>query len=511
MPLARKLATIGAATLLSRVLGFVREIGIAAVLGAGAMADAFFAALLVPNLFRRLLADGAFGAAYMPLELRLRRDSAEAATFFAAATLGTLLVLLGAIVLVLLLLAPTVIAVIAPGFTRDPERFSAAVVLLRLAAGYVAFAGLVALAAARLNAAGRVGAAAIGPISFNLVMLLAIAGAAAATTPSATATLLASAVVLAGAVQLGVVGGGVLRLDRAAVRPRLAWTPELARLYRRLLPGALATSTPQLALIAGAMIASSSPQAVSFLHYAFRLYELPLGLVAAAAGAVMLPMIAATAHARPAAVAAQSRALELGLGLALPAAVGLALLAEPVVAVLFERGAFGRADTLAVAAALAVLAAGLPGHVLEKGLATACFAREEARSPMLAALGGLAAAVAVALLLFPRHGHVGIAAGLAVAGWVGSAIIAAVMARRGWGTLDAPARRNLPRIVVSAAAMGAMVAAGRAALVSGPAADVGAAVLLALLALGLVSYAALLVLLGVLSPRALRAAMRLRV
>ena len=182
-------------------------------------------------------------------------------------------------------------------------------------------------------------------------------------------------------------------------------------------------------LIAGAMVASSSPAAVSWLYYANRLYELPLGVASIAVAAVLMPTIAATVRsAQPEAIAAaQSRGFELGLGLALPAATAFALLAQPIAAGLFERGAFDARDTAAVAAALTAICAGLPGHVLEKVLGAVSFAHEDARTPMLAALAGLATALAGALVLFPRYGHVGVAAAIAISGWVGATLLGAIL------------------------------------------------------------------------------------
>src|SRR5262249_22127941 len=188
--------------------------------------------------------------------------------------------------------------------------------------------------------------------------------------------------------------------------------------FRRAFPGLIATGVPQLKLIAATAIASASSAAVSWLYYANRLYELPLGVVSVAIATVIVPRIASSAAARDdrAFAAAQSRAYEVALGLALPAATGFALLAHPIAGGLFERGAFGPQDTIAVAAALAAISAGLPGHVLEKVFGAVSFVREDTRTPMLAALCGLAAAIIGGVLLFPHYGHTGAAAAFASSG-----------------------------------------------------------------------------------------------
>jgi putative peptidoglycan lipid II flippase len=261
---------------------------------------------------------------------------------------------------------------------------------------------------------------------------------------------------------------------------------------------------PQLKLIAITAIASASPAAVSWLYYANRLYELPLGVVSVSIAAVIVPRIASSAAARDdrALAAAQSRAYEVALGLALPAAAAFALLAKPIAGGLFEHGAFGARDTVAVAAALAAISAGLPGHVLEKVFGAVSFAHEDTRTPMFAALCGLAAAIVGGVLLFSHYGHIGAAAAFAASGWVGAAVLGTVLYRRGWLWLDQEARRRLPRIAAATVAMGLAIGFSALAVVRMfPAAETSSfgrlIILLALVLLGLVIYGAALHLLGV--------------
>jgi putative peptidoglycan lipid II flippase len=257
--------------------------------------------------------------------------------------------------------------------------------------------------------------------------------------------------VVAGLAQFVLVGAALMRQP---VRPRRISpraSPEVRRFFAQAIPGVVAGGIPQLKLMAGAMVASSSQAAVSWLYYANRLYELPLGVVSIAIASVIVPVIAASVRAgRGEAIAsAQSRAFEIALGLALPSAVAFAALAEPIAGGLFERGAFGPHDTAMVAAALAAISAGLPGHVLEKVLGAVSFAHEDTRTPMVTALAGLTAAVVGALLLFPGHGHVGVAAAIAISGWVGATTLAIILWRRGWLAIDIAARRRLPRILIA--------------------------------------------------------------
>jgi len=460
MSLARDITTVGGATLLSRLLGFLRDVAIAAVLGAGALADAFFIALQIPNLFRRLLAEGALNAAFVPLWLRRQQEEGErAARRFSEDVLGTLGAALAAIAVLTVLFAPVLVLLLAPGF--DAESYLYAVYFLRLATPYLAIVGLVAVMAATLNAAGRVGAAAYGPVVFNVVMIVAAAGVAIAGFGSAPAVgaILAGAIAVAGLFQLLVVGGAIFRLPDPPIAPQLRLSPEVRHFFRMMLPGVIAAGIPQLTLIAGTIVASSSPSAVSWLTYSYRLYELPLGVVSIAIASVMTPAIAAHVRAddRASSAGAQSRAFEIALGLALPAAAGLALLATPIVAGLFERGAFSAADTVAVAGALTAIAFGIPGHALEKVLASVSFAHEDTRTPMLTALAGLAVSAAGAVLLFPRHGHVGIALAVAACGWVSAALLALVLLRRRLVHVEAGFWRRMALIALATVLMGVVV------------------------------------------------------
>jgi putative peptidoglycan lipid II flippase len=507
MSLARDVTTVGSATLVSRLLGFFRDVGVAAVLGAGVASDAFLAVLQIANFFRRLLAEGALNAAFVPLWLRRKAtDGGSGAHRFVLEVLAAMLLAVGALTLMGLVFAPGVIDVLAPGFSG--ERRALATNYLRLAAPYVALAGVVAVLAAALNAEGRFRAVALGVVVFNAVLLGALAWVFAFGTspPSAVGATFAIAIVLAGAAQLLVTGIGFLglrlhRADKAAL-PHLGLSADARRLFTLAVPGLIAAGIPQMKLIAGAMIASPSPAAVSWLYYANRLYELPLGVVAIAITSVLVRTIAASVRSgEPTQIAAaQSRGFEIALALALPAAIAFAVLAEPIARGLFERGAFGARDTAAVAAALTAICAGLPGHALEKVLGAVSFAREDTRTPMLAALAGLAAAIAGAMALFPRHGAVGIAAAIAISGWVGASLLGVTLARRGWLALDAAGTRRLPRIVLAVLVMGAAIAGSNrllAPLFDASGSIVRLALLALLVAIGLAVYLASLEALGV--------------
>jgi putative peptidoglycan lipid II flippase len=238
---------------------------------------------------------------------------------------------------------------------------------------------------------------------------------------------------------------------------RVSFDPEIRGFLGKAIPGMIASSAPQLLMVAGAIVASSSPSAVSWLYFANRLVELPLGIVGVAMGTVLIPELTRALRAKDqAAVAhAESRGLELAVGLALPAMLGLIVLSEPVVRMLFEHGAFNADDTAATAKALMWLALGLPANVLVKALSPAFFAREDTLTPLLATLKGVIFAIVLSVLLGHWFGAQGIAASLAIGAWS----TAFTLIRRGGETfgfaIDAAARRRLPGILAAALAMGA--------------------------------------------------------
>jgi len=517
MSLARDVTTVGTATLVSRLLGFFRDVGIAAILGAGVLSDAYFAAFQIPNLFRRLLAEGALNSAFVPMWIRIRDTAGpDEARRFGERILGTMVLGLGTIALLGVIFAPIVVRLIAPGFNVGGERFPYAVDYVRLSIPYIGIVGLVAVAGSLLNAEGRVTAVAIGIVVFNCVMIAGVLVVLATAAKSALAgAILSASIAIAGAGQLILIGAASLRLPQRLRRLRLSPTPEVRRFYRLAVPGVLAGGIPQLKLMAGAIVASSSQAAVSWLYYANRLYELPLGVASIAIASVLGPRIAMSVRGseHAAAGAVQSRAFEIALALALPSAVAFAVLAEPIAGGLFERGAFGPRDTAAVAAALAAISAGLPGHVLEKVLGAISFAHEDTRTPMFTALAGLATASIGAVLLFPRYGHVGIAAAIGFSGWVGASLLGAILARRRWLTIDAEGRRRVPRIILATLAMTAAIVLTKR-LAAPFAADSSAlarvALLFTLVATGLAIYLAAIQALGVARLRELVAAVRHR-
>lgn len=454
----RSFLTVSTGTLASRLLGFARDSVIAALLGAGPVADAFLAAFQLVNVARRLLTEGGLNAALVPAWLRVRdTGGAVAAAAFAGRVLGTITTALIVATALLALLMPLVITVLAPGFVGR-ETLQIAVDDARLMLPYLAFAGPVTVLMSLLNAQGRFALTAFSPLLFNLA-LIAVMAVLLLRHEDATeaAQIIAATVGIAGLLQLSML---VLRRgDTIATPLRVSFDPEIRGFLARAVPGMVATSGPQLLMVAGVIIASTSPSAVSWLYFANRLIELPLGIVGVAMGTVLIPELTRAVRGgdHAAFAYAESRGLELAVGLALPAMLGLMVLSEPVVRLLFEHGAFTSADTASTAQTLTWLALALPAHVLVKALSPAFFAREDTLTPLLATLKGGVLALALAVVLGHFFGAGGIAAAIAVGAWS----TAVTLIRRGAETfgfsIDTDARRRLPRMAAAALVMGALL------------------------------------------------------
>jgi putative peptidoglycan lipid II flippase len=461
----RSFFTVSSGTLASRLLGFVRDSMIAALLGTGAVADAFLVAFQLVNVVRRLLSEGALNAALVPAWLRLRdAEGAAAAARFAGRVLGTVSAALIAVTALIGLAMPFVVTVLAPGFAgRDALQF--AVEDARLMLPYLAFAGPVTVMLALASAQSRFALTAFSPVLFNIALIaVMIALIVSQRDASFAALALAATVGAAGLLQLLVL---VLRRgDDTAAPLRVSFDAEMRGFLARALPGMIASAAPQLLIVAGAIVASASPSAVSWLYFANRLIELPLGIVGVAMGTVLIPELtralqggdnATIAHA-------ESRALELAVGLALPATLGLIVLSTPIVRLLFEHGAFTAGDTRATAQALIWLALGLPAQVLAKALAPAFFARDDTLVPLRATLKAVVVAVLAAVLLGHFFGAAGIAAAIALGAWSNAlSLLRDGVAMFGFST-DRAARRRLPRIVAAASSMGALLWLGTTAI-----------------------------------------------
>ncbi|MFV0298459.1 MAG: murein biosynthesis integral membrane protein MurJ [Hyphomicrobiaceae bacterium] len=471
MKLYRAFATVGSFTLASRLLGFLRDITLAAVLGAGPVSEAFVVAFRFPNLFRRWFGEGAFNAAFVPLfAKRLEAEGHEAARGFASQALSGLTFVLVILSSVAMIAMPWAMYLLAPGFADEPEKFDLAVSMSRIAFPYLLCMSLVALLSGVLNSVGRFAEAAFAPILLNIVLLvtMALAWWLGYGNDPRTGYMLVWGVFLAGILQLLSLVYGAHRagLVPRLVRPR--WTEDMKQLLKLGIPGIIAGGATQINIVIGGMIASLQTGAVAWLYYADRLYGLPLGIIGIAIGVVLLPDISRHLRAgdQDAVLDAQNRALELSMLLTIPAATALAVVPGPIVSVLFERGAFTAADTRAVSGALAIFALGLPAFVLQKVFQPGYFAREDTATPMryTAWSLGLGTVGSFALFfLFPYFGwssHLGIAVATSAGAWLNVALLYLGQRRMDYFIADRRLRRALPMILLSALVLAMGLVAG---------------------------------------------------
>ena len=512
MALLRSVATVGSYTLVSRVFGFVRDILTAAILGAGPVADAFFVAQRLPNLFRALFAEGAFSAAFVPLASgALAEGGKPAAREFAEQAFAVLASVLFVFVVVGEIFMPAVMRVVAPGFATEPGKFELAVDLTRITFPYLFFISLTALQAGLLNTVDRFAAAAATPILLNLFLIGALLLVAWRGWPGGYA--LAWALTGAGVAQFLWL---TMSCRWAGIKPRLKLprlTPRVRETLRIMGPGVVGAGVTQINLVISTALASLLPAgSVSYLYYADRLNQLPLGVVGIAIGTAILPPLSRQVREGDAAAAAatQNRGVELALLLSLPAAAALVVLAQPILAVLFERGAFGPAEAAATAAALAAYAAGLPAFVLVKVLAPGFYAHRDTATPVKVAAAAVALNFVLTVVLMQFLAHVGVAIALSAAGWVQALTLLTLLARHGRFRLDRRTRSGIPRIAAAAFGMAAVLLALRL-LLAGELEGrllVRLGALAGLVAAGLVTFAALIFALGVTDWRRLRGQLR---
>ena len=506
--------TVGVWTLLSRVLGFARDIVIAGYLGTGIVAQAFLVAFSLPNLFRRFFAEGAFNMAFVPMFSK-KVESDDAPLRFAQDAFVGLAFILTAFTIVGIVAMPALVTLMASGFIGD-TRFDLAVSYGRWAFPYILFISLAALLSGVLNATGRFAAAAAAPVLLNVVFLLAMIIGGIFADPidpqQSVGWSLAYAVPIAGIAQLLLVwfaakrAGFPLRFGM----PKL--TPDLVKLAKIAAPAALAGGVLQINLLVGRQVASFFDGAVAWLSYADRLYQLPLGVVGIAIGVVLLPDLSRRLRGGDVAGSqdAFNRAAELSLALTIPAAVALFVIPAALVSVMFERGAFIASDTAATALAVAVYGLGLPAFVLQKALQPLFFAREDTKRPFYYAVAAMVINAVLAVGLSYAMGFIAAAFATTITGW--AMVIMLYHGSRSMGTaaqFDARFWHRLTRIIGAALAMGAVLFAAQWVLGGWLAvAGLRYLALLILVMIGIVSYFAIGQVIGAFRLGEFRAALR---
>lgn len=458
MSFARNIATVGGLTLLSRVAGFVRDMMTAWVLGAGLAADIFFVAQRLPNYFRTMFAEGAFTVSFVPMYAAdLKARGREPADRFADQALSIMVLVLFPLTILVMLAMPLVMMGLASGYVDHPERFADVVRLGRITFPYLILISITALQTGVLNALGRFGPGAAAPIALNICMIGSLALTHWLGWEANTA--LAWGVTVSGVVQMSWLAVSCHRagVQLRITRPRL--TPDLRRLFRQMVPGAISASVIQINLIVGTHVASELPAgAISYLYYADRLNQLPLGVIGIAIGTALLPTLSRHVQGGEDDKVGYyvSRGIETGLLLGLPAAVALAVLCEPIFITLFQKGQFGPLEAHRSALALMAYVPGIPAYVVSKVLTTIFFARQDTRTPMRIAFAtmGCNVTLATVLALGTPLGYLGIAIASSVTAWLNITLLSVALRRQGRLALDRVMWRRIAGVVAASLIMG---------------------------------------------------------
>lgn len=461
MKLARTLGSVGGLTLVSRVLALGRDSLQATFVGAGFASDAFLVAFRLPNMFRALFAEGAFAAAFVPM---FNRKVAEgggipAGVRFAEAALSVLFPVLVLATAAMMVAAWPLTRLLSGGFNDpSPEQFAYAVSLSRITIPYLLLISLVSLLGGILNSLDRFGVNAAAPILLNIAMVVALLFFHGPD-PYATARAQAWSVTIGGALQLAWL---MIACRRAGVSLRLrlpAIDADVKQLLKLIVPAAAGAGAMQINLVVSTALSGRLLDAgsISYIYYADRLNQLPLGLIGIGLGTILLPTISRQLARKDDAGAmdTQNRGIELALLLTLPATIAFLVVAEPIIRALFQHGAFGPDDTLRCAQALAAFSLGLPAYVLIKVLTPGFYARADTRTPVRFAMLSIAVNLALNLALIPTIAHVGPPLATAIAAWVNVAMLYVTLRRRGHFALDRQLTHRLPRFAIAALLMGA--------------------------------------------------------
>jgi putative peptidoglycan lipid II flippase len=458
MSLLKSAMQVGGLTLVSRLLGFVRDQLIAFTIGTGPVAEAFFFAQRLPNLFRALFAEGAFNNAFVPQFARqVEGEGQEAAFAFGRRMLSVLFVWMIFFCALAMIFMPWLMPVLAWGFKGDTEKLALTTELTRICFPYLGMMSLTALFGGILNSLNRFTAPAAAPIFLNIVVILMTLLAwwlGLGNTPD-TGRFLAWAVTISGVVQLMLLTFAAWRAGASVTPGAPKLTADVKRVLILSVPGLISGGITQINLLIASMLATGFTGGVAFLYYADRLFQLPLGLIGVAIGVVLLPSLSRKLRAgdEQGARDSQNRALEFALFLTLPSAAALIILGRPILHTVFEHGAFTRNDSLAVSPVLAAFALGLPAFTLTKIFQPGFYAREDTKTPMYFAIAAVVINIAASFILSRFLQYVGIALATSVAAWVNAGLLIFTAVGRKHYAADQRFKSRLPRMVVSLFAM----------------------------------------------------------
>ncbi|MBX3562229.1 MAG: murein biosynthesis integral membrane protein MurJ [Sphingomonas sp.] len=460
MNLIKATGTIGGLTMVSRVLGFAREMVFARIMGAGMAADAFALAFLIPNLFRRLFGEGAFAAGFVPLfSQRLNGEGGmEEARRFAEEVMAVFLPILIAVTAIFMIFMPAFVWMLASGWRDDPEKFALAVELTRITFPYVIFISLVSLFSGVLNSLTKFAAAAFAPALLNIALI-----AAQLVVPDGgpeTARAMAFGVIAGGVLQLALCWGSVQRLGLPIGFRWPRMTARVKELLLLILPATLGSGIYYISQFFYAYFATRLPEgSLVYLGFADRLNQLPLAIIGSALGTAILPTISRAVDRGEDGRAAhvQGQATELSMLLTLPAAIALIVTAGPIVAALFQGGRFTAEDAATTGLVLSIIVAGLPAYVMIKVLTPGFYARKDVKTPVKIAFAILGVAVAANFLLIPILGIAALALTTAGSAWLNAIALYAILHARGHFRMEGWLIGRIARQLVAAAAMAAVL------------------------------------------------------
>lgn len=454
--LLKSFSTVGSWTILSRVFGFIRDIFIATFLGSGPIAQAFLIALALPNMFRAFFAEGALNLSFIPIFSK-KLSNRELAIMFAKNTLYYLLLILISLNVLAQLLMPWVIYAMASGFYLD-QRFELAVIYTRITFPYLLFISITALLSGIMNSIGKFAVAAAAPIILNLIFIICLTLASYRGWDIGLS--LAWAVPIAGFFQMSFLWMAARRSGFTIFPKFSKLNPDLKRLFKIAIPAILSGGLIQINLLVGRQVASYFDGGIAWLSYADRLYQLPLGVVGISIGIVLLPNLAKQLSKKDSIGSRHTfnRSVEFALTLTLPAAIGLIIIAEPIISALYERGAFSSRDTINTAAALIIYGFGLPAFVGQKILQPVFYARENTRTPFNLALIAMFINLSLAIGLTPFFGYLAPAIGTTAASWGMVLMLRSSSKKYGLAVkIDKRNRRIIPRLILNSIIMGLLL------------------------------------------------------
>ncbi|MDD4555889.1 MAG: murein biosynthesis integral membrane protein MurJ [Alphaproteobacteria bacterium] len=460
MSLFKSIATFGSFTLLSRFAGFIRDVVIAKYLGAGMFSDAFLVSFKLPNLFRSLFAEGAFNTSFVPLlSHKMVEDGKDKSTFFASRALSILFFILAFFSLIVMIFMPIAVKIMAPGFIKDPEKLNLTITLSRITFPYLLLVSMVSFQSGILNSLGKFAAPAATPIILNVVMTLSVF-VFMPFTPS-PAYSLAIGVTTAGFLQVLWLMY-FIRKENYQLRPQfdifnILKDKEIKLLFRRIAPGIIGAGIYQVNIMVGTILVSMlQTGAISWLYYADRLQQVPLGVVGAAIGVALLPVLSQQLKKDDIQQAkrTQDKAIEYGAVLAIPAATILIVLSFSIINVLFERGAFGVLETEMTGQALIAYVIGLPAYVMVKALAPNFFARGDTKTPVKYSIVSLVSNLILSICLIVPFKHVGVAVATSIVAYITLAQYIWGLRKRGHWSFSSNLILQIIKIVLCSLTMG---------------------------------------------------------